>query len=68
MFQSKRRRCSAITLLELVMVLVILGIIVAVVLPKWVDMSQEAKEASENYVISSIQEALATYNATQHVQ
>ena len=68
MFQPSFRRCSALTILEIAMVIVILGILVAIVVPKWVDMQQQAKTASENYVISSIQEALATYNAAQYLR
>lgn len=47
------------TLIELVMVIVILGILAAVALPKFVDLSQEAKTARAKAVAGSISSASA---------
>lgn len=47
------------TLIELVMVIVILGILAAVALPKFVDLSAQAKMASANALAGSISSASA---------
>lgn len=47
------------TLIELVMVIVILGILSAVAIPKYVDMQDEARSATAKGVIGTIRSALA---------
>lgn len=55
-FSSKfsRQKKAGFTLIELVMVIVVLGILAAVALPKFVDLSQEAKVARAKALAGSI--------------
>jgi len=51
------------TLIELIMVIVILGILAAVALPKFFDLSGQAKQSSEKGVIGGVRAGIATYYA-----
>jgi prepilin-type N-terminal cleavage/methylation domain-containing protein len=51
------------TLVELIMVIVLLGILAAVAIPKYVNLANEAKQAAEDGVVAAVRAALAIYYA-----
>jgi MSHA pilin protein MshA len=55
------------TLIELVMIIVILGILAAVAIPKYQDLSSEAKEASARSALGSLRSGITIYYANQAV-
>ncbi len=59
--KPNRRRNRGFTLIELLLVMVILAILAAVVVPRMVGRSEQAKEASAKTGISSIETALGTF-------
>ncbi len=55
------------TLIELVMVIVILGILAAIAIPKFVDLSNEANQAALQGVAGGMSSAMATNYAARKV-
>ena len=53
------------TLIELIMVTIILGILAAVAIPRYMSTVTKAEEAAEDAIISSIQAGLETYAIEQ---
>ena len=57
----KKNLNSGFTLIELIIVMVILGIMAAVAVPRYLDSISNAEESAENAVISSLKSGLKQY-------
>jgi MSHA pilin protein MshA len=51
------------TLIELIMIIVILGILAAVAIPKYYDLQNDAKQAAEKGVVGGVRAGIHTYFA-----
>jgi len=65
MHDKHTRKNAGFTLIELVIVIVILGILAAVAIPKLFSVTREAEEASVANMISSLESTLSMYTARQ---
>jgi len=59
---------SGFTLIELVIIIIILGILAAVAIPKYQDLSSEAKESAARSALGSMRSGIIIYYANQAVQ
>ncbi len=64
---AKIKNQSGFTLVELVIIIVILGILAAVAIPKYQDISSEAKEASARSALGGLRSGIAIWYANQAV-
>ena len=53
------------TLIELVMVIVILGILAAVAIPRYFNLQTQAQQSAEDGVVGAVRAGIATYYANQ---
>jgi prepilin-type N-terminal cleavage/methylation domain-containing protein len=59
------RNQSGFTLVELVVIIVVLGLLAAIAIPKFVSVSKEAEKATVANMVSSLESALSSYMAKQ---
>ncbi len=64
---SVNRNEKGFTLIELVIIIVILGILAAVAIPKYQDMSSQAKEAAARGSLGNVRSAITIFYANQAV-
>lgn len=67
MFLPKTTNQRGFTLIELVIIIVILGILAAVAIPKYQDITGEAKEASARAALGSLRSGITIFYANQAV-
>jgi len=60
-----KHRRSGFTLIELVMIIVILGILAAVAIPKYFDLQAQAKRSAELGTVGGVRSGISTYYADQ---
>ncbi len=67
MFGFRKQNERGFTLIELVIIIVVLGILAAVAIPKYQDLSSEAKEASARAALGSLRSGIAIFYANEAI-
>jgi MSHA pilin protein MshA len=65
---SRIRSHSGFTLIELIIIIVVLGILAAVAIPKYQDITNEAKAAACKGALGSLRSGVSIYYATQIIK
>lgn len=63
--RTMKRNQEGFTLIELVMVIVILGILAAVAIPKFANLTTQAHQSAEDGVIGGLRSGVYTYSVNQ---
>jgi len=58
---------KGMTLIEIVLVALLISIIALIAIPKLIDLKDKAEEEGEAYTVATINNAIATYNASKSV-
>jgi len=67
MLRIFRPNHSGFTLIELVVIIVVLGILAAIAIPKLFNVTQEAERSAVDNMVSTLESAMAIYVAKQYV-
>ena len=68
MMKNTLNKHDGFTLVEIIIVILLIGVISAIGIPKFIDMTESAKQASEDYTVGAIKEGLHIYEMEQAVQ
>jgi len=67
MYRFRAKTNAGFTLIELVIIIVVLGILAAVAIPKLFDVTAEAERAAVGSMVSNLESAMSIYVAKQYV-
>jgi len=68
MFWETHRRQSGFTLIELVIIIIIVGILASVAIPRLFSVTEEAETATVANMVSSLESAMSIYTARQYLR